>query len=430
MPRDAVEACELLRREIDEALALDGAEAARMIDEEIARASPSPLGRSEAAKSQPGTDDAGSRYDAWVRAAASQISRASVRSSGETTRSERDAATAWLGGTEDDPDGVGADADDAAACAEEALVCALARFSDDKENENENENDDAPPCADATTERCLASAAATAFTDAQLDDVDGPPPDPDIELRLTLHDGSARVLAGINGDRGRAGVTNDVPSRRKTLAVIVKGGHPFPAGELARVALEGVGPRGAGTARVALPSAVADAIVDPAKSTPVMAPEVWDPEALPEEGRFGEERSETEGARRQRQTKTRESDAADVSFAALFGDFARADPRAVRGVVAVRLDALANDVRRARRRAAENRRWGLAARSDAFIDGLDGVTKNAKDAKDAKDSFSVSFDGSPLNRVFEIRGVFDGAVNGFLGVEAGVVNDRVHAQRH
>ena len=130
MPRDAVEACELLRREIDEALALDGAEAARMIDEEIARASPSPPGRSEAAKSQPGTDDAGSRYDAWVRAAASQISRASVRSSGETTRSERDAATAWLGGTEDDPDGVGADVDDAAACAEEALVCALARFSD------------------------------------------------------------------------------------------------------------------------------------------------------------------------------------------------------------------------------------------------------------------------------------------------------------
>ena len=57
--------------------------------------------------------------------------------------------------------------------------------------------------------------------------------------------------------------------------------------------------------------------------------------------------------------------------------------------------------------------------------------QDAKDAKDAKDSTpSVSFDGSPLNRVFEVRGVFDGAVNGFLGVEAGVVNDRVHAQRH
>ena len=133
-PRDAVEACELLRREIDEALALDGAEAARMIDEEIARASPSPI---TDPKSQPGTDDAGSRYDAWVRAAASQISRKSVRSSGETTRSERDAATAWLGGTEDDPEGVGADADDAAACAEEALVCALARFSDEDENGDE-----------------------------------------------------------------------------------------------------------------------------------------------------------------------------------------------------------------------------------------------------------------------------------------------------
>ena len=461
-PRDAVEACELLRREIDEALALDGAEAARMIDEEIAaaRVPPSAGFRNEGD---------GSRYDAWVRSAASlealnglgtregrERSRggrsnaeaektrgssakkkeghaksperlsgrvgdgntfSSVRSSGETTRSERDAATAWLGGTDDDPDGIGADADDAAACAEEALVCALARFSDDKENENENENDDAPPCADATTERCLASAAATAFTDAQLDDVDGPPPDPDIELRLTLHDGSARVLAGIDGDRGRAGVTNDVPSRRKTLAVIVKGGHPFPAGELARVALEGVGPRGAGTARVALPSAVADAIVDPAKKTPVIALEVWDPEDRPAVSASGV------GSGGDGETRTRvaadAADAADVSFAALFGDFARADPRAVRGVVAVGLDALANDVRRARRRAAENRRWGLATQSDAFVDGVDGVASTP----------SVSFDGSPLNRVFEVRGVFDGAVNGFLGVEAGVVNDRVRARR-
>ena len=433
-PRDAVEACELLRREIDEALALDGAEAARMIDEEIARASPSPPGRSEAAKSQPGTDDAGSRYDAWVRAAASLISRASVRSSGETTRSERDAATAWLGGTEDDPEGVGADADDAAACAEEALVCALARFSDGGGDEKKSASADddenaenlaaAAPCADATTERCIASAAATAFTDAQLDDVDGPPPDPDIELRLTLHDGSVRVLDGLDGLDGLDDGETEKKKKRR-LAVIVKGGHPFPAGELARVALEGVGPRGAGTARVALPSAVADAIVDPAKSTPVMALEVWDPEALlAEEGRFNE--SETESARRRGKSDA-ESDAADVSFAALFGDFARADPRAMRGVVAVRLDALANDVRRARRRAAENRRWGLAGRSDAFIDGLDGVA-NAKDAKDSTPS--VSFDGSPLNRVFEVRGVFDGAVNGFLGVEAGVVNDRVHAQRH
>ena len=140
--------------------------------------------------------------------------------------------------------------------------------------------------------------------------------------------------------------------------MIVKGGHPFPAGELARVALEGVGPRGAGTARVALPSAVADAIVDPAKSTPVMALEVWDPEALAEEGRFG--RGETESARR-RGSDSRESDAADVSFAALFGDFARADPRAVRGVVAVRLDALSNDVRRARG-AARRRTAGGGSR--------------------------------------------------------------------
>jgi hypothetical protein len=98
--------------------------------------------------------------------------------------------------------------------------------------------------------------------------------------------------------------------------------------------------------------------------------------------------------------------------------------------VAVGLDALANDVRRARRRAAENRRWGLveleASTNDRpcfdRVDGVENVSTN--------DSPRVSFDGSPLNRVFEVRGVFDGATHGFLGVEAGVVNDRVRAQRH
>ena len=192
--------------------------------------------------------------------------------------------------------------------------------------------------------------------------MDGPPPDPDIELRLTLHDGSVRVLDGLDDDDGGE-ETEKKKKRLKHLAVIVKGGHPFPAGELARVSLEGVGPRGAGTARVALPSAVADAIVDPAKSTPVMALEVWDPEALAEEGRFGQ--GETEGAPR-RGSDSRESDAADVSFAALFGDFARADPRAVRGVVAVRLDALSNDVRArgaARRRTAGGGSRGGPTRS-------------------------------------------------------------------
>jgi hypothetical protein len=134
-PRDAVEACEMLRREIDAALALDGAEAGRMIDEEIAR---------KTFDDGPGLK----LYDAWVRSAASldlgslvglakegaNDGQTSVRSSGETTRSERDAATAWLGGTEDDPDGE-TNADDAAACAEEALVCALARFADEKESD-------------------------------------------------------------------------------------------------------------------------------------------------------------------------------------------------------------------------------------------------------------------------------------------------------
>ena len=460
-PRDAIEARELLRREIDESPELDGAEALRVIEEEIAAARPSAGSRN---------DVDGSRCDAWTRSAISlealddlldfgtrerreskgrggrstaeektrglssakrkeRLSKSPrrlagrvgdknesfIRSSGETTRSARDAATTRLDGTEDVPDGVRADDGDAASCAGEALARALARFSEDKENEDD---DDPAPCADAATERCLALAAAAAFTDAQLDDVDGPPPDPDIELRLTLHDGSMRVLNGLDGN-GRAGETNEDHSARKTLAVIVKGGHPFPAGELARVALEGVGPRGAGTARVALPSAVADAIVDPAKKTPVMALEVWDPADLPAASASGGGDGGSPAAAAPARRARKADDAADVSFAALFGDFARADPRAVRGVIAVHLDALANDVRRARRRAAENRRWGLATQSDAFVDGVDGVASTP----------SVSFDGSPLNRVFEVRGVFDGAVNGFLGVEAGVVNDRVRARR-
>ena len=99
----------------------------------------------------------------------------------------------------------------------------------------------------------------------------------------------------------------------------------------------------------------------------------------------------------------------------------------MRGVVTVGLDALANDVRRARRRAAENRRWGLVSEASTndrpFVDGVDGVCVTQTSPR-------VSFDGSPLNRVFEVRGVFDGATHGFLGVEAGVVNDRVRAQRH
>ena len=433
-PRDAVEACEMLRREIDAALALDGAEAGRMIDEEIAR---------KTFDDGPGLK----LYDAWVRSAASldlgslvglakegeNDGQTSVRSSGETTRSERDAATAWLGGTEDDPDGE-TNADDAAACAEEALVCALARFADEKESdetETETKTENAP-AADADTERCIASAAATALADAQLDDVDGPPPDPDIELRLTLHDGSVRALA--------SSVKNEPePETENVLVVIVKGGHPFPAGELARVALGGVGARYAGTARVALPSAAADAIVDPAKKTPVMALEVWDPldlvAARPRRNKSVKTGTSLPETRRRSDDADDDADAAhidaaDVSFAALFGDFKRADPRAVRGVVAVGLDALANDVRRARRRAAENRRWGLVeleastAYNRPCFDGVDGVsTVSTNDPR-------VSFDGSPLNRVFEVRGVFDGATHGFLGVEAGVVNARVRAQRH
>ena len=81
-------------------------------------------------------------------------------------------------------------------------------------------------------------------------------------------------------------------------------------------------------------------------------------------------------------------------FFARFGDFERADPDDMHGIAAVPLAELARDL------------------------GRDLGGRNAAD----DDEF-------PLNRVFEVRGVFDGAVNGFLGVEAGVVNDRVRAQR-
>jgi hypothetical protein len=176
--------------------------------------------------------------------------------------------------------------------------------------------------------------------------------------------------------------------------------------------------------------------VDPAKKTPVMALEVWDPldlvAARPRRNKSVKTGTSLLEMRRRSDDADAaddDADAADVSFAALFGDFKRADPRAVRGVVAVGLDALANDVRRARRRAAENRRWGLveleASTNDRpFFDRVDGVENVATTSP------RVSFDGSPLNRVFEVRGVFDGATHGFLGVEAGVVNDRVRAQRH
>ena len=180
--------------------------------------------------------------------------------------------------------------------------------------------------------------------------------------------------------------------------------------------------------------------MDPAKKTPVMALEVWDPldlvAARPRRNKSVKTGTSLPETRRRSDDADDDADAAhidaaDVSFAALFGDFKRADPRAVRGVVAVGLDALANDVRRARRRAAENRRWGLVeleastAYNRPCFDGVDGVATVA-----TNDSPRVSFDGSPLNRVFEVRGVFDGATHGFLGVEAGVVNDRVRAQRH
>jgi hypothetical protein len=174
----------------------------------------------------------------------------------------------------------------------------------------------------------------------------------------------------------------------------VKGGHPFRAGELARVVLDGVGSRGSGCAVIAVPAAVVDAIVDATKKTPALALEVWDPQDL-----VGSHKKASKDC------DVDDPDADSVAFASLFGDFAAAGANAMVGVVPVSLDVLRPACLISRARHSENRRWGLTVDDDATDEG------------DASSS-SFQFKHPPLNRVFEIRNVWSGDVCGFLGVEA------------
>jgi len=408
-PLCALEAAELLRRAMDEALAFDGATAARVIDEEIhakrlrSKRAASTVSEEDVAGIGSASARVGSRHNPFAAKpdpepdAEDATTVLDTRWSRETTTSERETALVWLGGTADDPEGLDRDADDASACAEEALVCALSRLDADADasEDAEDAEDRATVYSDPDTERLVASAAASAAADAQLDDRDGSGEDRDVEIRLALHNGSIRAL-----DEAK-----QVPVSGFPLVVVVKGGHPFPAGELARVELNGLGARGAGAAIVRLPSAVVEALLDANKKTPILALEVWDPTDLlvdrdGNEARFRDER-----------------DAVSVSFASLFGDFSRADPRAMKGVVVVPLDFLEPRARRARRRADENRKLGLVP-----------LHAGASTPEDL-DAHGFFGDDAALNRVFEMRGVYDGVVHGYLGVEAGLVRKKLRAQR-
>ena len=439
-PLSVLKAAELLRDDMDQALAFDGVSAEAMIDEEIesarrlrskhnTRTSKHPQNRR---KHPIGCRSPTSiRYRAWVKSAATidsndfdtlavDTSVTSVQSD-DTTISERLAATEWLGGTSDDPDGLSPDADDAAVCAEEALFSALARFevndTDDTklavQNRDETKNENGVS-SDAVTEHFLAQAEATLLTDAQLGDDDGPPFDPGLEIRLTLHNGSVRALDGIQGVASSSYRRNTKENKTssdaetQSLVVIVKGGHPFPSGELARVSIDGVGSKGSGAARVSLPSEVTDAIVDATRKTPVLALEVWDPKDLT--GTEASDKSKRTG-KQSRQVDHDTSDPLSISFAALFGDFTSADPRAMRGVVAVPLDALKSQCRSGRSRFSDNKRWGLEE-EDAQGAGDDNSNPN---------THPFTKHDPPLNRVFEIKGLLTGDANGFLGVEAGIV---------
>jgi hypothetical protein len=464
-----LEAAEALRDEMDSALKFDGVSACSMIDAEMEvarRTRRATSGHAESAFSKRKDTDTkkktsttgttssttvsetrqaprsplSAQYCVWVKSAACidsddfgkvssdadlKTSQNRNRWSLDTSASERAAAIGWLGGNTYGPDGSFPDAGDAALCAEEALVSALARFEgdegnswegtndedrDDDENKNEAEtesttttpkngrhpvitrNRETVSFHDPVTEHALAAASATEFTDAQLGAPShGHPTDgPGLEIRLTLHDGSVRALDG--GASCSFDASNAESSQ--SLVVLVKGGHPFRAGELARVVLDGVGSRGSGCAVIAVPAAVVDAIVDATKKTPALALEVWDPKDL-----VGSHKKASKDC------DVDDPDADSVAFASLFGDFAAAGANAMVGVVPVSLDVLRPACLISRARHSENRRWGLTVDDDATDEG------------DASSS-SFQFKHPPLNRVFEIRNVWSGDVCGFLGVEA------------
>lgn len=349
-------AAEALREEMDEALAFDAEAAERALDESTANSHARLMQLIRGViRATAGTD--GEEDEGLEGRAAAERDDDTDEVARESTASERAAAAAWL--REDD---------DAARVADEALLEELffaeTGAFDVNDDEDEGEEGDAASAAPSPeTTAAVARASACSLVDAQLST---PNTTPDVEIRLTAHVGLVRALDPLSL----------VPAEdAEPLVAILKGGHPFPAGELARVTLAGPGPRGAGVARIALTREVIDAVVDGPKP-PGLVVELWSPDAAADD-----------------------EDADAGVFAQLFGDFASADPARMRGVAAVPLVELANDLRRARRRAEENRRWGLEEEEDDDEAGRE----------------------YPLNRVFEARNPVEGGAGGYVGVEARVV---------
>jgi hypothetical protein len=257
-------------------------------------------------------------------------------------------------------------------------------------NDADASGDDSDSLSDASDAARLASAEASALTDAQLD---APRECPDLDLRLTAHVGLVRALDPLSSEA----LPGEEPER---LVVSVKGGHPFPAGELARVALDGPGPRGAGEARVEVPRDAVDAIVqDGANKAPSLVLEIWPPEAsVVNESVFADETETCGGETCDARARASSSPTLSRTFATLFGRFADADPALMRGVVVVPLGDLADDLRAFATRARENRRWGL-------VDEREGRRRGAT---------------YRLNRVFEVKNPITGEVGGYVGVEARV----------
>ena len=365
-------AAEALREEMDEALAFDAEAAERALDESTAGSHARLMqlirGVMRATAGTDGEEDEGLEGRGGV-ARDDDDDDDDDGVARESTASERAAAAAWL--REDD---------DAARVVDEALLEELF-FAEsgafDVNDDDDGEDDDADAAGDVgdaapspETTAAVARASACSLVDAQLS---APNTTPDVEIRLTAHVGLVRALDPLSL----------VPADdAESLVAILKGGHPFPAGELARVTLAGPGPRGAGVARIALTREVIDAVVDGPKP-PGLVLELWSPDAADD--------------------ADDDEDAVDAGvFAQLFGDFASADPAKMRGVAAVPLVELANDLRRARRRAEENRRWGLE--------------------EEEEDESGRAYPGSyPLNRVFEARNPIAGGAGGYVGVEARVV---------
>jgi hypothetical protein len=328
------------------------------------------------------------------------------------------------------------DDDDAALCADEAILRELFFVDDDGEGTGRASADGAlltgPTAVKAREEEAIRAVASLADeAEAELardvaitraarardgldetpwdafEDVEPPVVGPVVELRLTAHSGLVRALDVVSDDNdedreGEPAEGEKAPSisawtgsmnaakraaRRagvpESLVVVIKAG--YAPGELGRVVLEGLGPKGAGVARVRLTEAAAAELMSGEKNL-ALALELWTPDRAANAGAPA-----SDGAQRSRGIDTAgASDSAELGarlFGQMFGDFERADPDDMHGIAAVPLAELARDL------------------------GRDLGGRNAAD----DDEF-------PLNRVFEVRNPISGDLGGYIGVEARVLS--------